>query len=416
MEIDDPIGRLARILFFAGCATIPMLAFRVSSFAVSDLLFILGALLQLAAFGHRRQSVPGPWLAAAALVAVGGCLAGFRADSIPGDLATTVRLVYLMTIWVWQARYALDTRERVWTAVNLFVAGSAISGLAGLLELHGGLVIPGSLPVFGRSPGLTQHVNDQGAVLAAAFPMAVGSTMHSTRRSIFRIALILSIALIAIGLLSSGSVSGMLGAAVGIVVLTLRARSLGKTLVGVLIVGGAFLIGSHFLAHGSLNPLQRFDQATGGGSIAGQDTASTRIQTWEIAWHRIIQNPLVGAGLDPNSELTVDGFSAHNILLLAWSQGGLFTFIGILAAVSYSVRRGWSRTGDGLMEVAFAGVAAAIAYAMTGPVLFDRFFWFPVILPLVVSAVRGVGSSSLVEGEEGYGLIQEAAVEDSSVA
>jgi O-antigen ligase len=322
------------------------------------------------------------WKIAALLVMIGGISAAFRADSAIGDLETVGRLVFLFTLWPWLALTVVDSYDRAWKAVWLFPFGAALSGLAALLQLHAGLHIPGSYTFVGRAPGLTQDVNDQGAVLASAFPLGVGALLY--RLNARRLLNVLIVVFIGIGLVLSGSVTGMISAVVGAVVLALRGRSGSRFLAGMAVVVVAFVVGEHLLGRGSLSPIQRFDAATGNPAVNGQGSFSARLQTWSFAWKGIVQDPLIGRGLDPTSETTPIGLGAHNMILLTWWGGGLCTLVGLAAAAGLALREGWHRSNQSLKEITFASFVSAITFSMTGPVLFDRFFWFPALMILVV--------------------------------
>jgi hypothetical protein len=385
--VKEPSFDMARWLFYVGCLTIPMLTFRLGGITFSDICFGLGALCLMAKFMLsrtvvRRVRIPGVWKATALLVIIGGISAAFRADSAAGDLVTTGRLIFLFTIWPWLALTVLDTRERAWKALRLFLIGAAVSGLAALLQLHAGVHIPGSNTFLGRAPGLTQDVNDQGGALASAFPMAVGALVYQLNSR--RLLNVIVVIFIAIGLVFSGSVTGMISAVAGAVVLALRGRSASRIISGLAVVVVAFVVGEHFLGSGSLSPLQRFNQATGTSPISGPGSLSARLQTWSFAWKGIVQDPIVGRGLDQASGTTQNGFETHNMILLVWWGGGLCTLLGLVAAAGLALREGWSRSNQALKEITFASFIAAITYAMTGPVLFDRFFWFPALMILVV--------------------------------
>jgi O-antigen ligase len=226
--------------------------------------------------------------------------------------------------------------------------------------------------------------------------MAVGAIFHRVQAQ--RWLMVGVVVFITTGLVLSGSVTGMLAAVVGVTVLVVRGNAGARALVGLAIVAVAFFVGEHFLGHGSLTPLQRLQQATGGPTINGQDSFSQRLSTWGFAWSYIASDPIVGRGLDAASGLTNGGiFTIHNLFLLAWFQGGLATLAGVVTAVAWAVREGWRRSSQVLIELPFAAFIGAITYAMTGPVLFDRFFWFPALMILAVHQLdtrrRGDGLS-----------------------
>ena len=382
-----------RLLFYMGCLTLPMLDLR-KGLTLSDILFGLSAVAQVLSPRPHIRLVPGAWKVAAWLILMGAATAAWRANSPLGDYATALRLVYVLIVWPWTTFGSLDTRERLITAIRLLVIGAGISGLVGLLELHG-LHVPGSPLQLGRAAGLTQQVNDQGAVLGSACPIAFGLWL---RRQVHTSDWTMLAALggILVGLVSAGSVSGMLAAMVGVAVLLGRGRSLRTVLKSVLIILIAYYVGVHLLGHHGLSPLGRLKVTTSSSSPYGRDTTASRLATWHLAWNQIYRSPIIGRGLDVSSGvfhlppvpgLPINALQTHNFLLLAWYQGGLLTVIGLLVAVIYGLRGGWRRTDNLMAEVIFASLTAALVFALTGPVLFDRFFWFPLMLLLVVPVV-----------------------------
>lgn len=379
-----------RVFFYLGCLTLPMLAIR-RGLAISDVLFGLSAIARGLTQRSPLRRVPYAWKVATFLILLGAALAAPRADSDLGNYAVAARLAYILLVWPWTAFACLNSKDRLLTAMRLFVVGAGISGFVGLLELHG-LHIHGALLQDGRAAGLTQHVNDQGAVLGAAVPIAFGLWLRR-RRGTSDPMMLLSLAGILIGLVSSGSVSGMLAGSVGVSVLLARGRSVRTVIKSALVIVVSYYVGVRLLNHSALSPLGRLRLTTSSAALYGQNTSASRVETWQLAWHQILHNPFVGRGLDARSGMldlpSVDGFTTtslqtHNFILLAWYQGGLLTVIGVMTAVVYAFRQCWRRTNNLLAEVAFASFSASFVFALTGPVLFDRFFWFPAMLLLIV--------------------------------
>ncbi len=336
-----------------------MLAIR-KGLAISDALFGLSAIAQALTARSRVRRVPGAWKVAAFLILLGAALAALRADSIGGNYAVGLRLGYVLLVWPWTAFASLTNGERLLRAMRLFVIGAGISGFVGLLQLHG-LHVHGAPLQGGRASGLTQHVNDQGALLGAAAPIAFGLWLRRPRGT-SDWTMLLSLAAILIGLVSSGSVSGMFAATAGVAVLLARGRSIRTVIKSVVVIVVAYYVGVRLLGHSGLSPLGRLRLTTNNAALNGQDTSASRIETWHLAWHQVVHNPLVGRGLDIRSGLfqlpSVDGVTtttlqAHNFLLLAWYQGGMLTLVGVVTAVVYAFRQCWRRTNNLLAEVAF---------------------------------------------------------------
>ncbi|MCZ2846587.1 O-antigen ligase family protein [Modestobacter sp. VKM Ac-2978] len=273
-----------------------------------------------------------------------------------------------------------------------FLTGSALSSLAAVGQVALGIFPAGGELVGGdgqRAPGLADHVNDQGAQLAIA--IAIGIALLLNRGSARQPIVAALAALCGIGLVLSGSVTGMASAVVAALVVLFRARIRLRTiLVGAAGAGLALYIAVRI--QGALtggDPLARLASATGrNGDIS---TLEIRLRTWQSAWQRILESPFVGSGLDIISGGTYDGVTqAHNIFLLYWYQGGLLLLVALLVALTPAVRTMlYRRLPEAPMhEAAVGGAVAALAYAQTAPIMFQRYFWLPLVLLLVLADQR----------------------------
>ena len=387
----DVLLRAARTLFYLGCLTVPTLALRpVAGVTLSDVLFGLSAAATACSLCRPRTEGSRPWQWAAVLVAVGGVLATVRAVSPVDNLAVTLRLLFIFAVWPWQVRILIDTHSRMTKAVRLFIVGAAASGIAALLQFRFGISLGASGVLHGRAVGLTGHVNDQGGLLAIALSVALGQIVYGMERN--RVTKLGIAIFCGIGLVLSGSVSGMLAALVGVAVLALRKG----VSVKVLLIGAAVLCIGWVAASNlkvldvdgrPVTPLQRLSMATGGGR-QDQNTLDSRIATDRFAVEEITKNPLIGKGLDEQSGLTVHGLQAHNIFVLAWFQGGPLVLLGELIALLAVARGAWSqsRARDPLRESLIAAFAAGVAFSMSAPTLYNRYFWLAPVFLLAASS------------------------------
>ena len=100
-------------------------------------------------------------------------------------------------------------------------------------------------------------------------------------------------------------------------------------------------------------------------------TAQTRLDGYDQAWVKIIQNPWLGVGYDQIStsgasveERLLDK-SVHNLLLQIWYTGGVFAFLGWLSIyvsigwMALTTISRWKKYGFSPMLLALAAVAAA---------------------------------------------------------
>jgi O-antigen ligase len=384
---QDALLRAAAPLMLLGAFTTPMLVFRVGGATIADLCFAAAGSLVLLS-GGRPKLLPQPLvIAAIALGAIATALASLSAIDASASVAVGLRLLYVWTLWQYSTRVIGFEPEKLSSFSLCYALGAAASGLAAIAQTVAHVQIPGSQAVFGRVSGLATHVNAQGGALAAGSAIAFALFLMSYRRLFSAVALVLCL----VGLVLAGSITGMLGATVGILaVMIVRGVRL-RTFIWLAVAGSAtWFIGSQVQSFlpSAANPLERFRQTTGNSGVYGDvGTLALRIYTDQFAWGKIKANPLTGYGLDSASGFTYDGQTAtHNMLLLVWFQGGLLLLLAVLLVLTSASLRALAkqnrRTTNGV--VAIGAIAAAFAFSMTGPVLFDRFFWLPVVLGLAL--------------------------------
>lgn len=375
---------MARRLLFLGLLTMPWLSVRVlDKFALSDGLFVASAGALACSLNRRQLGSDGVWWLATWLVMLGGIASSFQADSMPGSLAVLGRVVFLFTIWRSSLRHLLDTDERLVSGLLAVAIGCAVSAGVAVGQARLGLFIPAEGLVQGRALGLTEQPNDAGGSLVLGFVLALGGP--STRHT--RFPLLLSL-LIAVGLVLSGSVTGMAAAMVGALSLFLIRGVRKRTIVlsAVALIAVYPLVAA--LQEEALSPLARIQQSTGGGTEY-QDTFASRVETYRIALTGIRSAPLVGVGLDEASgmvlfQVTGQGkihpVGTHNMPLLAWYQGGVLVVVGFAIVIGASLKRCRRLTGTSdIRRIVLCASVAELSFAMTAPVLFQRYFWFSVI-------------------------------------
>lgn len=368
-------------LLVIGTFAIPMRVFRVGAFTVSDMVLLCASLLVLLSTGPRRPA-PRAMVFAVLVGAIAVALASMRAESAVDSLSVGLRLLFVWVIWQSAMRKWADSGHRLETIASAFVLGSAASGIMGVVQSVWGVTIPGSGMAFGRVAGLETHVNGQGGVMAVAITLALGLLMSGVRPFLHSLCLLCCVT----GVLLAGSVSGMVGSAAGIVaVLFFHRAQFSKMALTGLLVAMVLPLGLGVLSQipGVQSPMERILDTTGGGS--DEATLYLRYLTVLSALDHIRTNPLVGVGLDPASGGTYDGSTqTHNLLLLVWMQGGLLLLIALLAVLGCAVRALRRNTRIPLVTTLSAAMVAALVFAMSGPVLLERWFWLPVVLSLAL--------------------------------
>ena len=412
-ETEGSSSRLpGRFLWFIGCFFMAMPSIRlVSELNVSDSAFFLSAVVMILKGGSRHLS-PQPAYGVATVLAIGAAmLASYNAVDLSQNWTVLIRLAYLWLVWRLQARIYVADLVGLERSMTLFVGGAAISGVVGVAQVVFGVGYGGGLQGWEqvRAAGLSGHVNDQGGTLGLAAVMAVGFWLSSHNRRI-RFVLLCSLPGVSAGLVFSGSISGMLCAAVGVVILIAfqprGTRSRGFFFATLAVAGfwGLALIQQ---AASGISPLTRLISISGeNGDVS---TVATRLQTDTLAWQSILRSPLVGAGMDTSSGAILNGATAvHNVFLLYWFQGGVFLLAALLVILISSYARLRHVPASPAKRCIVVALASILVYAQTAPVTFERFFWLPFVLiaALPLSAPsEGSPVSKELQGESPTGWL-----------
>ncbi|OUE27587.1 O-antigen ligase family protein [Clavibacter michiganensis] len=388
------VGKTALWLFLAGLFASSFLALRVGAFSIGDVLLIASALFLLAE-PRSTDAAPGSPRTQVVffLLLIGGLLAAFRSTDPGSDLATIVRLLYLVCVLPWQARVLLRNAEGLRRGMIWFVAGGALSVGGSLLQYaFGASVIPNSMVTnAGRYSGFTSHVSDTGGIACVVIVAAVAGLASKSGRGA-RLSMLAAVVLSAIGLILSGSVAGMLSATVGVVYLVLKGNiGWGRAVV---LAVSASVIGLAAIrlqqATGvALSPTERLLQALGlTGSADGLNTTASRLDTIRTGLAGIADSPIFGAGIDPESARVVGDLAVHNLYISSFYQGGVLVFVAMVVVTWSAFRRLWARGMPQVVVQAQAGFLTALVFAMTAPSFYNRYFWIPVALAAVASMVE----------------------------
>ena len=162
-------SRLAYVAMLIAFGSVSILAFRLpSGVALSDAAFYFALLVTIigVSFGTRErfQVLPWPVVVGAGLFAIGGFVSALEGASPTLGVVATIQFVYLMTVWLWAGVHVLDTINRASYACGFWVAAGALSGAYALMQFFG--LAPLGESWQGRFVGLTEHVNDAGALSA----------------------------------------------------------------------------------------------------------------------------------------------------------------------------------------------------------------------------------------------------------
>ena len=396
--------RPARLVYYGGVATVGFLTVRpAAGFTASDWIFLaalgLACVIMIVQGIQPHYLVPGAITAGVVIFALGGFLSSTQALYPYASAFIVVRMLYLTLVWFWLGSILLETRKHVQTAVLLWVCSAALSSAGAVAQYLYGDVVPGGTIAWGRMTGFTEHFNVLGGLASTAFVPALMLAVDGWRPRVRLIGTV-GTALIAAGLLLSGSVGGLLAASVGMLVwLALRGVSVRLVIGAAVIVACGLGLMSASGSTDAPSPIERIERASSSERAAEGTggTIFTRIEGFSLAWDRIAEQPFVGVGLDPETSAEeLDGHSVHNLVLGPWFTAGILGLIGIVTLVCGAVVTAFrvlltSPPPDRAFDAALAAALVAfIQHGMGEPILFVRYGWLPtaLLVALRVQAIR----------------------------
>jgi hypothetical protein len=391
---EDFLVRTSRIVFLSGLFLSSMLTLRIGrSLTLGDIL--IGASASLLVLAISKPSVDHPNRIAAVAggicIIVGGCLSTAVSDSPPDSLLVLIRVLYVALVLPWQTLKLLNTPPRLEQGLYAISLGAALCASATVVQAAGIGTLGGSITSAGRFSGLTPHVSDAGAISALA--VVLGLSNYRKYAGKWHHLIMAGVAMSGIiGLALSGSVSGMLAASVGLLLLlTLHRISPIQVLLFSIAILAAWLIATTIMGNQeyALSPLERFYQVTGIRSGPGENTMAQRFATDALGWKGFVEHPLTGVGLDPDAGIVMLGsLGVHNFWLAALHQGGVFFGLGLIIIIVPSLAAGWrARSFSRVVGSTFAVGLSAAAFAFTAPSFFNRYFWLPIALLTAALAV-----------------------------
>jgi O-antigen ligase len=382
--------RASEWLFYMGMLSIGLPALRIGWATLSDLLFFLALLLRLIRSGSHTESAPLPsLLVAGTTIYTLGALIATSASSRPLEsLAVLARFVYILLVWFWLASTVLSNARKLERAAVLWVASAALSGAGSLGQLCGIHIFSTDVNFYNRMTGFTQHPNDLGGLTGIALLPALVLASRNGITLRVRIFSQLALCLVAFGLLLSGSVGGLIAAAVATVSwFSLADRQAAFRTIPLLALVAAILLISAAINLGDNSPIHRVATTT---ATDGSESATlwTREETNRAALEWLDLHPFIGAGLDSASRFTTTGTEVHNLLLGAWFTAGLLGLLGISTVLvsvfmsSRAVLRATAGVHLGFHRSMTAAFLGSLAFAMSAPIIYQRYAWTATALVL----------------------------------
>lgn len=374
-----------------------------------SLLAAAGCLLQRKRFCYPRYAVL--LLLLPVLVVASGFMAG-----VVDPVAWLLRVVALLLsvgflFGLFQLPFSRRGLETGLLVLLAGLGGHAFIGLAQMLPVN---LLPGFIPYFSdhMAVGIFQQPNVQASAMALALVLAFylillpGFRRRPVVVRVFPFVVIVAAALVLLGL---GSRVGLLGAALGLVLVWLgRYRQLWRRKLAAglaiicLLVGAGTGMGVN---DGFLKAYSKFERLSAQG-------ADARVHVYRVGLDLIMQSPVSGYGIGSFTKVFheqaaeyMSGFDVppvmgnepyghpHNELLYWGIEGGLLALLGIAAAMLAVLLQlyhlGWQR------GTAMAGLLLPIAlHAMVElPFYHSAYHWF-VLLFLVFVILRQSGVKS----------------------
>ena len=308
-----------------------------------------------------------PVLLAVALIALGGLLASLASANPAASAFNVARLVVaaggvVLALVLWS-----PGRNGVFALAWLWVASAVATSLWGLVVHQ---------DVAGRAIGLSTHSNH----LALAATMALGPALGLAAglRGGRRLLPVACVAVLAAGILASGSRAALLGT--GVVAIAFAAGCPRALLPMAAALGGVALLSvTGVVDIGGANALGRLLGLDGLGAAASD---AERWLLLDAALDRLDLAPLLGSGFESALE-------AHNVYLQVWAGAGLLGLSGLallawVAARSYLKARDSARgTRDAMATLALGLACGWLGYfvvALFQNPLWDRYVWVPAAL------------------------------------
>lgn len=356
------LGLMALAGFFA-----PLNALRLGgSVTVADLFLVPCAALAVMArttAGERpaeeRRSVRPDVLAGLLLIA-GGILGSQFAVDLGASLSAIIRFG-LAAVGVPLVFVALSpTRPELRLLCWAFLIGAAVNSVVGVLTYN----------PLSRGIGLSTHSNHLAAACVLASGMAAGLFLTSSRRGSWLAAGLWAV--LAVGILKSGSRAGLVGEAVLIlilIVLTGSTRILRWCIGATVCV--AVLLFFNLIPYDEQDALARLF-GRGSSTVAQSDFERGQLRAKAI--EGIEEHPLTGAGFE-------EARVAHNVYLQVWGAAGIIGLAGMAVLWLAGIRGLLDGMAGDRWLLGVAGSAASfLVLAAASNILWDRYLWFSLAL------------------------------------
>lgn len=383
---DSASITLGSALWIALAAILPVYRLVMTNVSALFPYAVLALIVACVLLGRVAYPVfPRLWLAALCVVPMAAVIAG-TTTSIIASTIVGVKIALLIGLAPFVIRYfVLQDRNFVRRALTGFVVVQTLSAIAGLVQVTG-VTILGRAANSGRANGLAVHPNVLGIMCALTLLICISVLPRS--RGWMRLLLVAVTAVNAAALFATGSLSSLLAAVVGAVVLLICMRITGRAVI--LLIGATTLafVGLSIFGYdttvltGSVE--ERVDVVTGVSD--GVASLNVRERTYDYAWQSISGDPITGVGMDGVNEATFDGSTVvHNYVLRGWYQGGFLLFAVLAAFTVAMLVLVFRSLRDAENSVAAATITAMLTFAATSAFYDQQQYWLPILLAVAVT-------------------------------
>lgn len=390
---------LSRVLVSAGIFFLPFMNLRPDTilFTFSDLLFLLsGAVLLLrgglpiAPFG----SVTPFWLLSAGLLIGGLFFSSFVHDV--ADRWLSVGAQYAFSLLLLPMVLAARSWSIWLTSARALVYGVIFMELLafGILNYYGwsyeqirGRFGPDFFTGVGRVSGFLGGANLHAAFLCMCLPFVYYLRIVGMMSlPVF----LLALGLIGAGVFYSASATGF-GA---LVIVSLTFVVLSRVRISPRFVGIAAAAAAAFVLAGAPMP-KAFEKRVAGALESGQieeaGTFAGRLELIEESWKFANQSLMLGIGVDQYRQESFHKMPVHNLYLLLWVEGGIFTLIGWLGLIGLLGYTGLVMIARRPLDAALAlsVLVVLIIFSIAAPHMYARVWIAPALLAVMPAFAIG---------------------------
>jgi hypothetical protein len=372
--------------------TVPWNAVRMDgAIAVSDAFLAVGVVLLVARNAVQGAHRPSQaefhgLIAGVCLIISGGLVGGLLSYDPVASLTGLAKFSLSVGGMILLCVHWRPTEGQLRRVAWLFIGGTLISFGYGLAS--------GPVDRGDRIYGLSTHPNHFALTCVIAVALGLGMAFDS-RSSVERRLAVVSITIASLGVLDSGSRSG-LAALLVLVVMFVALRRRGRALLIVGFASAALVValGLGFVHLPEFNAVDRLIGASTSPASAdayGSDVLRSELQS--AAWSRIKAHPLTGSGFNAN-----DILDSHSSFLIVWQGAGVLGLAGfavtarsVLIPASRVILR---RRASAMLISLTSGYVAYLVFGIQQNIAWERYLWFAIaLIPAVVNA-RGRGAIS----------------------